>query len=538
MSASLWTHIGYARLAGVIGERAGLHFAPNRQPAAEAAMKRVMREARIDGPVDFARTVAADTELMATMLAAVTIGETYFFREKAQLQYIREHVLPVFRRSRTPERPLNAWSAGCATGEEPYTLAIMLREAGLANSSSVLATDVSRPRLEAARRARYTRWSLRGMPEEDVDRYFLRRGSQFLLRPQLRAVVDFRELNLASDGWPGGASGIGEMSLILCRNVLIYFEREMVTEVASRLLASLSEDGWLFMGASDPMLSDLVPCETVVTGAGLAYRRGVARPHWTVISTVAPSQPGATIEQSLPTTVTGTWAADTPEVERAGEPSASLIQPPRSRQARADAPAAPATQPRTGDADILDGTPADVDSVAGIASAMSTDTLHAMSLYANRDYAAAAAAAIAIVSRTPADEQGWIVLIRALANSGRTVEAEQSCTRALERHPLSAELTHLHGVLLAQRGEFAAAAAAARRALYVDRTLAAAHLALGRAMARLGHRAQAERAFLAAEQLLARMDQDAPVPLTDGESAHRLLEAARAQRLLLGEVVA
>lgn len=511
MPASLWTHIGYARLAGTLSEHAGLYFAPNRQPAAEAAMRRVMREAHMDEPVGFAREVARDRELMATVLAAVTIGESYFFREEAQLEYIRQHVLPVFRESRTPERPLRAWSAGCATGEESYTLAIMLRAAGFANSSSVLGTDVSRPRLEAARRARYTRWSLRGMAEEDVDRYFVRRGSQFLLRPQLRATVNFRELNLANDGWPSASSGVGEMSLILCRNVLIYFEREMVTEVASRLLASLSEDGWLFMGASDPMLSDLVPCETVVTGAGLAYRRGAQRRHWTAVPTAAPGHVGPAIEEGLLADATNPSILSTPEVHQAGG------------------------------ADVVDstaGTPADVRAAAHGAAVESAGTLQAMSLYANRDYAAAVTAAATVLSITPTDERAWVVLVRALANSGRTPEAEQSCTRALEHHPLSPELTHLYGVLLAQRGQFAAAAAAARRALYLDRTLAAAHLALGRAMVRLGHRAQAERAFLAAEQLLARMDHEAPVPLTDGESAHRLLEAARAQRLLLGEVVA
>lgn len=533
MPASLWTHIGYARLAGTLSEQAGLYFAPNRQPAAEAAMSRVMRDSRIEQPVDFARAVAGDRELLATVLAAVTIGESYFFREKAQLEYIRQHVLPTLREGRTPEHPLRAWSAGCATGEEAYTLAIMLHEAGLTNSSSVLGTDVSRPRLEAARRGRYTRWSLRGVAEKDIDRYFVRRGSQFLLRPQMRATVDFHELNLADSGWPGASSGVGEMSLILCRNVLIYFEREMVTEVASRLLASLSEDGWLFMGASDPMLSDLVPCETVVTGAGLAYRRGVQRLHWAGMPTPAPEHSRLATDERRLTDDTNSLIRGTQRGESADEPNSASVQPPRAQRRENDATTAMGIGAPPDEADTVggaDGTPGGVDVSAG--------TLHAISLYADRDYAAAAATAAAVVNATPADEKGWVVLVRALANVGRITDAEQSCTRALDRHPLSPELTHLHGVLLAQRGQFAAAAAAARRALYLDRTLAAAHLALGRAMVRLGHRAQAERSFLTAEQLLAQMDPEATVPLTDGESAHRLREAARTQRLLLGEVVA
>lgn len=500
-------------------------------------MRRVMRDSKIENPVDFARAVAGDSELMATVLAAVTIGETYFFRESAQLEFIRQHVLPTFRESRTPEHPLRAWSAGCATGEEPYTLAIMLRAAGLANSSSVLGTDVSRPRLDAAGRARYTRWSLRGMAEQDVDRYFIRRGKQFLLRPQLRATVDFRELNLAADNWPSAKSGIGEMSLILCRNVLIYFERQMVTEVASRLLASLSDDGWLFLGASDPMLSDLVPCETVVTGAGLAYRRGVQQPHWAAVPTAGSMLTRGDAEEheadDARASVTG--------AKGAGRVHASPLRAPQPEQQVNEEPATQAASAGAGEkvvAGRADEASGSVEPVGNGSIVIGAATLKAMSLYAERDYAAAATAAATVVSTTPGDDRSWVILVRALANSGRTLDAEQSCTRALELHPLSPELTHLHGVLLAQRGQFAAAAAAARRALYLDRTLAAAHLSLGRAMARLGHREQAERAFLTAEQLLAQIDPEAPVPFTDGESAHRLREAARAQRLLLGEVVA
>lgn len=508
MTAALWTHIGYARVAGILAGRAGLHFAPNRQPAAEVAMKRVMRDSRIAEPLGFAREVARDDEILAALIAEVTVGETYFFREPAQLDYIRRHVLPAFQGLRTPAQPLRAWSAGCATGEEPYTLGIMLRESGWANSARVLGTDISRPRLAAAGRARYTRWSLRGMAEEAIDRYFIRRGSQFLLRPEFRAMVDFRPLNLADDGWPGAGSGIGAMDLILCRNVLIYFDRATVAEVAARLLASLSDDGWLFMGASDPMLSELVECETVVTGAGLAYRRGVERQHGTR------SPAAAHGDQRWPPAPT--------------EGTAAVTAHPATAHPTAAHPPGPGPRVADDETDETDET------VAADAAALAD----AVARYDRRDYAGAAAAATAVVGATPADEGAWALLVRALANGGQIVDAEQACVHGLERHPASTELTYLHAVLLVQRGQFAAAAAAARRVLYLDRSLAVAHLTLGAALARLGHRAQAQRAFRAAEHALEPLAAEAPVPLADGEAAHRLREAARTQRRLLGEEVA
>jgi chemotaxis protein methyltransferase CheR len=276
VTTDIWTHIGFARTAALLASRAGLRFAPNRQPAAEAAMRRVLADLRLDDPIALARQTAADATVLDRLLAEVTIGETYFFREPAQLDVVRATVLPALAARRGRGTPVRAWSAGCASGEEAYTLAILLREGGLGAAARVLGTDVSRPRLAAAERARYTRWSLRGMSEEWVARYFTRRGTHFYLRPELRAAAEFRPLNLAAHDYAAAGAAPGSMDLVLCRNVMIYFDRQTVADVARRLLATLSEDGWLFLGASDPIISELAGCETVVTGAGLAYRRATS----------------------------------------------------------------------------------------------------------------------------------------------------------------------------------------------------------------------------------------------------------------------
>ena len=524
--------MGYARVAGILAARAGLHFAPNRQPAAEAAMTRAMRMTGTRDPARYSRLIERDAEAMAALLAEVTIGETYFFREPAQLHYIRRAVLPTFRECRSAQKPLRVWSAGCATGEEPYTLAIMLRESGWTTAATVLGTDISRPRLDAARRARYTRWSLRGVAEEAVDGYFIRRGAHFLLRPEMRALVDFRPLNLAEAGWPGEASGIGAMDVILCRNVLIYFDRVTVAQVASRLLGSLSEDGWLFLGASDPMLSDLVPCETVVTGAGLAYRP--PGPH--ARGAAAPAREVATLDERPSEDTFGATVAP----PYATLPLAVVVPPLDSvpaNGAQQGADAAGGAEP-SGAAGALAADGAGAGGTGARPADAPTDApTDAPAAYARRDYPTAASLARSVVDRHPERVGTWALLVRALANDGRTADAENACAAALEWHAADAELSYLHALLLAQRGQFAAAAAAARRALYLDRSLAVAHITLGTALARLGHNVQAQRAFRAAEQALQAVPAGAPVPLADGESAHRLREAARAQRRLLGEVM-
>jgi chemotaxis protein methyltransferase CheR len=161
--------------------------------------------------------------------------------------------------------------------------------------------------------------------------------------------------------------------------------------------------------------------------------------------------------------------------------------------------------------------------------------------YADRDYVGAAVAARAAIAAGAHDALGdapWILLVRALANLGQLNDADRACLEALEHHRSSAELTYLHAVLLLQAGHGAAAVAAARRALYLDRTLAVAHLTLGAALARERHPDQARRAYRSAERLLAAYPPGGIVPASDGETARRLLEAARAQARHLGGAAA
>src|SRR6185312_11013116 len=134
-------------------------------------------------------------------------------------------------------RRFRAWSAGASTGEEPYSIAIALREKGVAGD--VLGTDISRARLADARHATYRRWSFRGVPEATIAKYFKQRGDLFTLAPALRHDVEFRYLNLASDCYPAMSSGVWGMDVIFCRNVLIYFDRETIAHVAKNLIESI-----------------------------------------------------------------------------------------------------------------------------------------------------------------------------------------------------------------------------------------------------------------------------------------------------------
>jgi chemotaxis protein methyltransferase CheR len=265
----------FLRIADLAHVLAGLVFPPNRQPSAEAGMRRAMSVLRVSSPTELLRVFESPGAARDAVLAELTVGESYFFRDAAQLDLLVTDILPAHRTNDSGE-PLRVWSAGCASGEEPYTIAIMLREQGWSGSSHILATDIARPRLAAAQRGRYTRWALRGVSDERIARWFTRNGTYYDLTPTIREMVEFQPFNLVVDAYPN-ADTDDSFDLVLCRNVMIYFDLATVARIAAGLLAALSPDGWLVLGASDPPLAHLVPCEAIMTPAGMVYRRPGAR---------------------------------------------------------------------------------------------------------------------------------------------------------------------------------------------------------------------------------------------------------------------
>lgn len=184
------------------------------------------------------------------LLAELTIGETYFLRDTPQIEALRQHVLPMLIREKRQNKTyrLRLWSAGCATGEEPYTLAMLLHELVPDTDRwdiQILGTDINEAALEVAREARYRDWSFRNTAVEVRERYFVpiyHRGPGNILevRPELRRMVRFQYSNLV-------ASFHEAQDLIICRNVLIYFTREQTEIAETRLTKTLAVGGWLML---------------------------------------------------------------------------------------------------------------------------------------------------------------------------------------------------------------------------------------------------------------------------------------------------
>lgn len=258
-----------ARAGAALERLAGLRFRDESRELLAAGLDRAALDGRTE-PVALIDALEqarhADDELALKVIERVAVGETFFFRHPEHFQALREHVLPVLAGR---GRPLSAWSAGCATGEEAYSLAIAFGDVlGWSPPRfQVLGTDVHRGALAIAERGRYGKWSLRGQPARALHLQPLPDGG-VQCAPPLREVVRFGWHNLHLAAPPPG----GPFDVIFCRNVLVYFAAETARAAIARVAERLAPGGWLFAAALD-VVARPPGLEEVKLGGVVALRR-------------------------------------------------------------------------------------------------------------------------------------------------------------------------------------------------------------------------------------------------------------------------
>jgi chemotaxis protein methyltransferase CheR len=525
-----WPHSVLQMLATSIRDHAGLSFVPSRFDDLERRTRRAMAKAGTSDVRDYQEGLGNGRYSLDDWVSELTVGETYFFREPNHFEFLRRRALPGLLALRGRGHVFRVWSAGCASGEEAYSLGILFEEQLLDRSLHLVGTDISRIALGKAERARYNAWSLRNAKSNWIDLYFERcPNNQFELAPRIRKLAQFQYLNLALDEYPSFFTGIWGSDIIFCRNVLIYLDRDTVRAVARRLFESLGDGGWLITGPSDPPLGDYAPYETVLSDEGVFYRRGhgaSARPQST---TENPDRASAASEERAKT-------ADDAEDTEDETSSVRVVAAARIREApdgradarRANRPSDRAAQDRK-IAEAVDGLAPDERSAGAGKEEQGAFLAVARAAFMAGNYARS----IALAQRAFGDAAAALE-VRATANLHGAREASRLCTAAILRFPLGTELYVLQASLLLDLREYDAASQAARRLLYLDRSLVVAHLLLGSSLAKRGEREEAARAFRNARDLAAFAPASDAVPYADGEKAGRLADYARAQIELLG----
>jgi len=269
------TDAQYEKLAKIIYERSGIHFAENKRYVLEARLAQRLTELELDDfgqYIDFLSIGPYQTDEFQEMFNRITINETSFFRNEPQLDVFEKQVLPKLLEARKNQKRLRLWSAACSTGEEPYTLAMMIhRSLGVRLADwkiEIFGTDISERALEAAQEGRYTEYSMRTTPALMRQRYFKSDGPYLMVDPAIKSMVSFEVHNLKDRL---GAKRHGTWDVIFCRNVMIYFDEAMRAGVLKMFAEQLADDGTLFIGHSETIRGMESSFEALPLPQGFCY---------------------------------------------------------------------------------------------------------------------------------------------------------------------------------------------------------------------------------------------------------------------------
>ena len=249
------TPLDYDFLRKCLKERSGLVLSADKQYLVESRLLPVARKMGLGSLGNLVATLKDGNAgpLMTMVVEAMTINETYFFRDKTPFDNFRSTVLPALLAARRSPRTIRIWCAASSTGQEPYSLAIALKEmAGDVAGWRIelIATDLSNEVLEKARQGIYSQFEVqRGLPIQLLIKYFSQVGDMWQIAPEIRAMVRYQQLNLLAD-----FSHLGVFDLVFCRNVLIYFDQEKKIDLLDRLRPITARDGYLVLGAAETVM--------------------------------------------------------------------------------------------------------------------------------------------------------------------------------------------------------------------------------------------------------------------------------------------
>jgi chemotaxis protein methyltransferase CheR len=267
------TPVDYEFLRKFLKERSGLDLSADKQYLVESRLIPLARKAGLAGIDELVQQIKnGSTAICSDVVEAMTTNETFFFRDKIPFDHLREAIIPELLQARASRRSLRIWCAAASTGQEPYSIAMCLKEMGAALAGwriEIIGTDISQQVLEKSRSGIYSQFEVqRGLPIQLLVKYFKQIGEMWQINADIRSMIQYRPLNLLQD-----FAHMGKFDLIFCRNVLIYFDQDMKSSIFGRLAKTMEPDGFLALGAAETVVG--------LTDAFKPHpdRRGVYRPN-------------------------------------------------------------------------------------------------------------------------------------------------------------------------------------------------------------------------------------------------------------------
>jgi chemotaxis protein methyltransferase CheR len=249
------TPLDYDFLRKLLKERSGLVLSADKQYLVESRLLPIARKAGADGLGVLVQKLKqpGSEPLVTSVVEAMMTNESFFFRDKIPFDHLRDAIIPALIGARAAQKRIRIWCAAASTGQEPYTIAMVLKEMGARLAGwrlEIIASDLSNEVLEKAKSGIYSQFEVqRGLPIQLLIKYFTQVGETWQIVPELRAMVQFRQLNLLAD-----FSRLGVFDVVFCRNVLIYFDQPTKIDVLERIARVTERDGFLLLGAAETVV--------------------------------------------------------------------------------------------------------------------------------------------------------------------------------------------------------------------------------------------------------------------------------------------
>lgn len=232
----------------LIYNSSGITFSDMNRSILESRLKEILRNKKLESLDEFYKMLNSDENVLKEFLDSVTTNLTRFFRNVPHFETLKNYVIPDLVKTKEHSKRINIWSAGCSTGEEPFTIAmVMKRYLPESYKLDILASDISLKSLMVARQAVYNETRMNGVPEDYLREYFIQNGSDYQVKKEIRDLISFDYHNLKND------AKRTDFDIIFCRNVLIYFDEAVQKEVADRFWRAMSPHSFLFIGHSESL---------------------------------------------------------------------------------------------------------------------------------------------------------------------------------------------------------------------------------------------------------------------------------------------
>ncbi|MDD1727514.1 MAG: hypothetical protein LUQ50_00415 [Methanospirillum sp.] len=518
--APLLSYEELRRVSQFVNERIGFSYAPERMSDLQRGFETACQDLGLTDSISCMKAIEdplCTSALEEALVKKLTIGETYFFRDKNLFIELRDHLLPdLFRSRRMNGKYLRIWCAACSTGEEPYSLAMLLRyllpDIGDWDIT-ILASDINPGSLYAAERALYSRWSFREESPVPIDRYVHPSSDgRFQISDEIRRMVIFKRLNLITDHYPSPMTGTMTMDLIFCRNVLMYFSPELASTVVDHLNGTLIDGGWFVVSPQEISYAQRPGFLQIKKSSVFLFQKvppGELKPVNLSFSTLP-------VKSEIPAS-----DEDLTDTDDLYDISSATLLPDLSE--RNELPSQPDTS------NLIPAKLTISESLTSQSGRYETDFClqkpedPAQLILAGR---LSEAEQLLKSSDNPAGIvlKDMHMLARMYADQGDTDRALGWCDRILAVNPLFSGAYHLRAVIQQDQGDLPAAIQSLRQALYAEPDYIPAHLMLGTILVSRGQRREARKHYQISMDLLSTMADDALVDETEGMPAARIRE--------------